>query len=72
MGGSKLLCCCVAACLCALADAHSMMIKPKPRNAIDSELPEWSNGCAPTARLDRPFPVPPADAPPWSAPQESA
>ncbi len=43
------MCGCLAACLCALADAHSMMIKPKPRNAIDSELPEWSNGCVPPA-----------------------
>jgi len=38
----------LAACLLALGcDAHSMMIKPKPRNAIDSELPEWSNGRSP-------------------------
>lgn len=31
----------------ALVHGHSMMIKPKPRNAIDSELPEWSKGKAP-------------------------
>merc|ERR1711934_1078861 len=30
-----------------LAAAHSSLIKPKPRNAIDSELPEWANGSAP-------------------------
>jgi len=30
-----------------LATAHSSLIKPKPRNAIDSELPEWENGSAP-------------------------
>ena len=44
MNGSKVLWCCSVACLCALADAHSMIIRPKPRNAIDSELPEWSDG----------------------------
>merc|ERR1712216_299079 len=31
----------------ALASAHSSLIKPKPRNAIDSELPEWHGGKAP-------------------------
>ena len=30
-----------------LAAAHSSLIKPKPRNAIDSELPEWADGNAP-------------------------
>ena len=30
-----------------LAAAHSNLIKPKPRNAIDSELPEWKDGNAP-------------------------
>merc|ERR550514_2352196 len=30
------------------AAAHSNLITPKPRNAIDSLLPEWSNGKAPT------------------------
>merc|ERR1711988_1781778 len=29
------------------AATHSSLIKPKPRNAIDSELPEWANGNAP-------------------------
>lgn len=33
--------------LLPLAAAHSNLIKPKPRNAIDSELPEWANGKAP-------------------------
>ena len=27
--------------------AHSNLIKPKPRNAIDSELPQWKDGNAP-------------------------
>ena len=27
--------------------AHNMLITPKPRNAIDSELPEWAGGGAP-------------------------
>eukprot|EP00316_Scyphosphaera_apsteinii_P021200 CAMPEP_0119311268 /NCGR_PEP_ID=MMETSP1333-20130426/22013_1 /TAXON_ID=418940 /ORGANISM="Scyphosphaera apsteinii, Strain RCC1455" /LENGTH=362 /DNA_ID=CAMNT_0007315613 /DNA_START=66 /DNA_END=1154 /DNA_ORIENTATION=+ len=27
--------------------AHSSLIRPKPRNAIDSELPEWHGGKAP-------------------------
>merc|ERR1712216_268934 len=31
----------------ALASAHSSLIKPKPRNAIDSELPEWHGGKSP-------------------------
>merc|ERR1712167_218524 len=30
-----------------LATAHSSLIKPKPRNAIDSELPEWKDGKSP-------------------------
>ena len=30
-----------------LVASHSNLIRPKPRNAIDSELPEWSNGNAP-------------------------
>ena len=30
-----------------LAAAHSNLIKPKPRNAIDSELSEWKDGNAP-------------------------
>ena len=29
------------------AAAHNSLITPKPRNAIDSELPEWSHGKAP-------------------------
>jgi hypothetical protein len=33
--------------LLPLAAAHSSLIKPKPRNAIDSELPEWKDGNAP-------------------------
>merc|ERR1719321_2264167 len=41
----------IAASLWALlagpAAGHSMMITPKPRNAIDSELPEWRGGKAP-------------------------
>ena len=31
------------------AAAHSSLIHPKPRNAIDSSLPEWSGGKAPYA-----------------------
>ena len=30
-----------------LAAAHSSLIRPKPRNAIDSELPAWAGGNAP-------------------------
>ena len=30
-----------------LAAAHSSLITPKPRNAIDSELPAWKDGNAP-------------------------
>ena len=33
--------------LAATAAAHSNLIYPKPRNAIDSSLPEWANGSAP-------------------------
>ena len=33
--------------LVAVASAHSSLIYPKPRNAIDSSLPEWSDGKAP-------------------------
>lgn len=35
------------ASLAAPAAAHSSLIKPKPRNAIDSELLEWRDGRAP-------------------------
>ena len=35
------------AVLLPLAAAHSSLIRPKPRNAIDSELPEWKDGNAP-------------------------
>ena len=37
----------IAAALLPLAAAHSSLITPKPRNAIDSELPEWADGNAP-------------------------
>lgn len=33
--------------LAVAASAHSSLIYPKPRNAIDSSLPEWSGGRAP-------------------------
>ena len=33
--------------LVAAAAAHSSLIYPKPRNAIDSQLPGWSGGKAP-------------------------
>ena len=33
--------------LAAGVSAHSSLIYPKPRNAIDSLLPEWSGGKAP-------------------------
>eukprot|EP01044_Picomonas_judraskeda_P022043 COSAG03_NODE_5367_length_1267_cov_1.216610_3_plen_93_part_00 len=36
----KLAIACAAAFL-PLAASHSSLISPKPRNAIDSELPEW-------------------------------
>ena len=35
------------AALAATASAHSSLIYPKPRNAIDSLLPEWQGGKAP-------------------------
>ena len=35
------------AVLLPVVAAHSNLIKPKPRNAIDSELPEWKDGNAP-------------------------
>ena len=34
-------------CIAAVATAHSNLISPKPRNAIDSLLPAWQNGTAP-------------------------
>ena len=37
----------IAAALLPLAAAHSSLITPKPRNAIDSELPEWADGNSP-------------------------
>merc|ERR1719463_949399 len=43
---TKLLAIALAATL-PFAAAHSSLIKPKPRNAIDSELPEWKGGNAP-------------------------
>merc|ERR1712086_46648 len=52
MGGSDLSAtmirpCSLLAVFLPLAAAHSNLIKPKPRNAIDSELPEWKDGNAP-------------------------
>ena len=38
---------CVFLACVAVASGHSSLIKPKPRNAIDSELPEWADGNAP-------------------------
>ena len=37
----------LAAAFLVPAAAHNSLITPKPRNAIDSELPEWSGGKAP-------------------------
>ena len=37
----------LCAALVGTAAAHSNLIYPKPRNAIDSLLPEWSGGKAP-------------------------
>ncbi len=37
----------VLSLLVPCAEAHSSLIYPKPRNAIDSLLPEWSGGKAP-------------------------
>ena len=37
----------LVACFVAPAAGHNMLITPKPRNAIDSELPEWGGGQAP-------------------------
>jgi len=48
---------CLAFALFGTSAAHSMMIRPKPRNAVDSSLPEWSNGTAPyrwTGGVDAP------------------
>lgn len=39
---------CAAALCVGSASGHSNLIYPKPRNAIDSLLPEWSRGKAPT------------------------
>ena len=39
--------CCLLLGLIVAASAHSSLIYPKPRNAIDSLLPEWSGGKAP-------------------------
>merc|ERR1719440_649265 len=39
--------CLLFALLVAPTAAHISLIKPKPRNAIDSELPEWHGGNAP-------------------------
>ena len=38
---------CLLLGLVASASAHSSLIYPKPRNSIDSSLPEWSGGKAP-------------------------
>lgn len=39
---------CLFLALCIVQSlAHGMLIKPKPRNAIDSELPAWKDGNAP-------------------------
>ena len=35
------------AAVCATCTAHSNLIYPKPRNAIDSQLPEWQGGKSP-------------------------
>ena len=42
----------VLAVFLPLVAAHSNLIKPKPRNAIDSELPEWKDGNAPYMWVD--------------------
>ena len=47
------------ALLAAGADAHSNLIFPKPRNAIDSLLPEWSGGKAPYQWVGGPKPYHP-------------
>ena len=39
-------CCLLLGCIAVVA-AHSNLIYPKPRNAIDSLLPEWSGGKSP-------------------------
>ena len=46
-GGQLRLCSALLVVVLPLLAAHSNLIKPKPRNAIDSELPEWADGNAP-------------------------
>eukprot|EP01052_Picozoa_sp_SAG31_P037756 SAG31_NODE_4926_length_2859_cov_110.767029_1_plen_374_part_00 len=43
----KLAALALALAVLPLAAAHSSLITPKPRNAIDSELPEWKDGDSP-------------------------
>ena len=54
----------LALTLTAGCAAHSNLIYPKPRNAIDSLLPEWSGGKAPYAWRGGPKPGPHATAGP--------
>ena len=39
----------------SMALAHASMIMPPPRNAIDSELPAWSNGKSPDTGVIEPY-----------------
>ena len=45
----------ILACSLGLAAAHSNLIYPKPRNAIDSLLPDWKGGKAPAAAHWQPY-----------------
>ena len=47
------------AALVAETTAHSNLIYPKPRNAIDSLLPQWSGGKAPYTWVGGPKPYQP-------------
>ena len=43
----------VAAFISAVVDAHSNLISPKPRNAIDSNDPRWAGGKSPDKWSDK-------------------
>ena len=50
---------CLLLGIIATAAAHSSLIYPKPRNAIDSLLPEWKDGKAPAIARWKPYNDPP-------------
>ena len=63
----------IALALVGSSAAHSNLIKPKPRNSIDSLLPEWSGGKAPYVWQGGPAPYhPPCVCKNGTQPCESA